>query len=90
MDSIQHDPDCTADLEGWSPRLIVSFAPGVSGETVRVTIWEECPSCLAHIVYTTGRMPLRRFHREWRASLATWVATWEHRHQIWGRLTMGS
>jgi hypothetical protein len=90
MDVISHDPDCTADAEDLVPALVIRFAPSRTAGTIRVTIWEECPGCLCSIVYANGRSPLRRFHREWRASLATWLATWEHRHQIWGRVTSGS
>jgi hypothetical protein len=90
MDIISHEPGCEALDDGTVPRLTTSFTPSTNLDSIRVEIWEQCPVCMRSISYASGRMPMRRFHREWKASLATWLATWEHRHNIWDRVTGGS
>lgn len=84
---IVHMPECPHDLAEIPPSLVTRWTPSASGDTLMVQVWEECDSCRQTTGYASGRMPARRFHREWRASLAVWFATWEHRHNVWGRVT---
>lgn len=86
-DPDDHTPDCPAIESGQPPAMIVSFSPSRGAGTIMVRFWERCESCGAQTSYEQGRMPYRRFHREWRATLAVWLATWEHRHQIEDRVT---
>lgn len=82
----QHTPDCVAVEIDRPPALVVEYRPDSNG-TVRISTWERCPLCHATLGYHTAREPWRRFHRTWRPTMAVWIATWEHRHNLGGRVT---
>lgn len=85
-DTATHAPDCLQQDEPHPPTLLISFRPDRNG-TVMVRIWETCWGCGATTVYSGDRLPWRTFHRAWKGSMATWIATWEHRHNLGGRVT---
>jgi hypothetical protein len=84
VDKLEHDEICLAHDPFDPPSLHVIYIPSRAAQTVRVVIYEACQWCPATVVYCDGREPLRRFHRSWRARLAVWLATWEHRNDLWG------
>ncbi len=85
--TIDHTPDCMAVELNLVPSLIVQLSPSRGAGTVMMRTWERCDICYGSTGYEQGRVPWRTFHRAWRANMAVWIATWEHRHQIGGRVT---
>lgn len=86
-DPSDHTPTCLRQDTGRPPALLVQFDPSVDASSVLISLWERCGDCGAVVGYDQGRMPWRRFHRQWKPTLAVWIATWEHRHQLGSRVT---
>lgn len=86
-DPADHDPACPAIESGQSPALVIQLDPGRDAMTVQVSIWELCTRCGTTTAFTRDRLPWRTWHRKWRAHLAVWIATWEHRHNLGGKIT---
>lgn len=82
--TIIHDAPCEWDLAERAPQLLIQFDASIDASTIKVTIWERCGGCEATVTYAAQRMPWRRIHRDRRASVAVWFATWEHRYQLSG------
>ena len=82
-----HEPDCYGVEHGITPTLTAYFAHRDGSPTVRVDIGELCVYCGAKVRFTSSIETERRFHRYWKASMATYIATWEHRNGLWDDAT---